>query len=50
MLNHNYLIYIFVFFECFLVRSKKCVSATKGWRTIFDFASAKLINIKRFTK
>ena len=50
MLNHNYLIYIFVFFECFLVRSKKCVSATKGWCTVFDFASAKLINIGQFTK
>ena len=50
MLNHNYLICIFVFCECFFVRSKKCVSATKGWRTVFDFASAKLINIKRSTK
>ena len=25
-----------------LARSKKCVSAPKGWRTVYDFASAKL--------
>ena len=50
MLNHNYLLSIFVFCECFFARNKKCVSATKGWRTVFDFTSAKLINIGQFTK
>ena len=73
MLNHNYLLSIFVFCECFFARNKKCVSAPtagarslilrvllrtkqkvrvspKGWCTVFDFASAKLINIGQFTK
>ena len=50
MLNHNYLLSIFVLCECFFARNKKCVSATKGWRTVFDFTSAKLINIGQITK
>ena len=40
MLNHNFFAFYFRLSECFLVRSKKCVSAPKGWRTVFDFASA----------
>ena len=34
-----------------LLRTKQKVNVSpKGWRTFFDFASAKIINIKQFTK
>ena len=49
MLNHNYLIYIFVFSSA-SSHDAKSARQPHGWRTVFDFASAKLINIKRFTK
>ena len=50
MLNHNYLLSIFVFCECFFVRSIKVRVSPQGWRTVFDFVSAKVINIGQFTK
>lgn len=49
MLNHNYLIYIFVLSSA-SSHDAKSACQPKGWRTVFDFVSAKVINIKQITK
>ena len=44
------IIFCFIeFFACFFVRKKKCVSAF-GWRTVFDFLSAKIRKINEREK
>lgn len=49
MLNHNYLLSIFVFSSA-SSHDAKSACQPKGWRTVFDFVSAKVINIKQITK
>ena len=49
MLNHNYPFYIFVFAGTSSYEAKSACQP-QGWRTVFDFASAKVINIKQLTK
>ena len=49
MLNHNYPFYIFVFAGTSSYEAKSACQP-QGWRTVSDFASAKVINIKQLTK